>query len=52
MPSPSWPLELPPQHRREALSRMAQAWSNPAVIDTAMRPEPILTVLPLPPPLP
>ena len=51
VPSPSWPAELPPQQMREASSRIAHAWSKPTAIATAMRPVPILTVLPLEPPL-
>ena len=51
VPSPSWPFELPPQQTRDASSRIAHAWSNPAVMVTAMRPVPMLIVLPLLPPL-
>ena len=36
-PLPNCPLESPPQHLREPSSRMAQEWSPPMSMDTAVR---------------
>ena len=36
VPKPSSPSELSPQHQIEALSRIAQVWRSPEVMETAV----------------